>query len=224
MLLVAALHDNGQVSEIVEAANRLTSDPVYVRDGRTGRGDGSRVGQRDLCSVSVIRWCVRQWWAPRARRMRGRCTLPWQQSCRSTSDRAAWHLAESVIGPDEKAATALEAVANRSLAQGNAAVLLRALEAAARLSAPRTSGPDASMLAAEAAMEMRTPRQGRDSGGARRPRRFDEARHRTAGSAAELARPPSSQHHLDGPLVCPSRASRPTPETGSGRGAQGHRG
>jgi DNA-binding CsgD family transcriptional regulator len=153
VLLVAALHDNGQVSEIVEAANRLTSDPVSFatveRVAATGvvSVSGSVLGFRHPLVRSAVVGAASPEDA-RAVHAALATVVP------VTSDRAAWHLAASVIGPDEGAATALEAVANRSLAQGNAAVLLRALEAAARLSATEDERSRRLVLAAEAAIEV----------------------------------------------------------------------
>ena len=153
MLFVAALHDGDQISEILDAASQLPAEPVSFesveRIAATGvvtiAGSSLRFRHplvRSAVAGDASEGDVRSAHAALA------TVLP------AASDRAAWHLAASAVGPDEMVAAALEAVANRAQAQGNTAVLLRALEAAAQLSGTDDQRARRLLRAAEAAVEV----------------------------------------------------------------------
>jgi DNA-binding CsgD family transcriptional regulator len=153
VLLVAALHDGNQISEILEAASRLTTDPISVeaieRIAATGvvtiGGSGLRF-RHPLARAAV---------AGNASAVDARSAhAALAAIVPASSDRAAWHLAASAVGADEIAAAAVEAVANRAQAQGNTAVLLRALEVAAQLSGNDDQRARRLLRAAEAAVEV----------------------------------------------------------------------
>ncbi len=153
LLLVAALHDDDQISDIVAAADTLSSDPVSFatveRVATTGVVSiaGPVLGFRHPLVRSAVVGAASES-ARRAAHAALATVLP------VGSDRAAWHLAASVVGPDATAAAALEAVANRALSHGNTAVVLRALEAAARLSGSEDEQARRLLRAAEAAVEV----------------------------------------------------------------------
>lgn len=153
VLLVAALHDGDQISEILDAAGQLNAAPVSFESiGRivaagvvTISGSGLRFRHplvRSAVAGDATEVDIRSTHAALA------TVLP------VSSDRAAWHLAASAVGPDERTAAALEAVANRAQAQGNTAVLVRALEVAAQLSGDDEKLAGRLLRAAEAAVEV----------------------------------------------------------------------
>jgi DNA-binding CsgD family transcriptional regulator len=153
VLLVAALHDGDQISEVLDAASLLADDPVPLeaveRIAATGVVTITEFGLRfrhPLMRSAVVGNASEA--DARAAHAALATVLP------ASSDRAAWHLAASAVGPDERAAATLEAVANRAQAQGNTAVLLRALEVAARLSGDDDQRGRRLLRAAEAAVEV----------------------------------------------------------------------
>ena len=76
-------------------------------------------------------------------------------------DRRAWHLAESVVGPDEQAAALLEQVAIRAASSSANAVAANAFERAARLSSDDASGVGRLVAAGEAAWLAGQPERAR---------------------------------------------------------------
>ena len=153
VLLVAALHDGNQISEILDAAAQLTANRVPFES----------VERIAATGVATIAGSVLRFRHPLVRSaVIGDASAVDARSAHAalatvvpvSSDRAAWHLAASAVAPDEIAAAALEAVANRAQAQGNTAVLLRALEGAAQLSGDDNLQARLLLRAAEAAVEV----------------------------------------------------------------------
>lgn len=153
VLLVAALDDGDVISEILDAANQVSAESisyqVIERIAATGviTVDGSSLRFRHPLVRSAVVGDAR---AEDVRSAHAALAnvLP------VSSDRAAWHLAASVIGPDAVAAGALEAVADRAQGQGNTAVVLRALEVAGQLSSSDDQRARRLLRAAEAAVEV----------------------------------------------------------------------
>lgn len=153
VLLVAALHDSGQISEILDAAARLTGDHVGFEAVERIAATGVVTIVRSVLSFRhpLVRSAVAGEASERDARSAHAAlatVVP------VSSDRAVWHLAASAVHPDEQAAGALEAVADRAQAQGNTAVLLRALEVAAQLSDNDDQQARRLLRAAEAAVEI----------------------------------------------------------------------
>ena len=152
-LLVAALHDGDLISEILDAADQVVTGPVRLEtlERVAGTGavtiDGPRLRFRHPLVRSAVVGDARASAVRSAHAALAR-VLP------TSSDRAAWHLAASVIGPDAAASAALEAVADRAQRQGNPAVMLRALESAASLSVRDDQRARRLLRAAEAAVEL----------------------------------------------------------------------
>ena len=153
VLLVAALHDGNQISEILDAAALLTDDRVPFESVE-------RIAATGVATIagSVLRFrhpLVRSAVVGDASAVDARSAhAALARVVPASSDRAAWHVAASAVAPDEIAAAALEAVGNRAQAQGNTAVLLRALEGAAQLSGDDNLQARLLLRAAEAAVEV----------------------------------------------------------------------
>ncbi len=153
VLLVAALHDGELISEIMDAADNISAEPIRfeVLESIAATGVVTIDGVRLRFRHPLVRSAVV-----------GEATTGDARSAHAalagvlpvSSDRSAWHRAASVIGPDAAVAAALEAVADRAQAQGNTAVLLRALEAAGQLSTSDDERARRLLRAAEAAVEV----------------------------------------------------------------------
>ncbi len=151
VLVVAALHDGGPISEILDAAAQIGPTSVQSLEQIASTGvvviDGSTLQFRHPLVRSAVIDAVPDG-VLRASHGALANVLP------HSSDRAAWHRAASVTSPDEAAAAGLEVVANRAQRQGNTAILLRALEAAASLSESEDQRARRLLRAAEAAVEL----------------------------------------------------------------------
>ena len=130
-LLVAALADGGRLSEILDAASRLaggkeTIDLTPAVTAQLVEIDGSELRFRH----PLMRTAIRQE-ASIAQRQSAHAALA-EVLC-DQPERAVWHRAASVTGPDEAVAGELEAAASHARRRGGTAVAVSALQRAADL-------------------------------------------------------------------------------------------
>jgi hypothetical protein len=130
-LLVAALADGQRLSEVLDAAARLadeegTTDLTPAVTAQLVEIDGSEFRFRH----PLMRAAIRQQASP-AQRQAAHAALA--EVLRDQPDRAVWHRAASVIGPDEAVADELEATARHARRRGGTAVAVSALQRAADL-------------------------------------------------------------------------------------------
>jgi DNA-binding CsgD family transcriptional regulator/tetratricopeptide (TPR) repeat protein len=130
-LLVAAIADSQRLSEILDAAARLaddteTTDLTPAVAVQLVEINGSEVRFRH----PLMRTAIRQE-ASIAQRQAAHAALA--DVLRDQPDRAVWHRAASIIGPDEAVAGELEATARHARRRGGTAVAVSALQRAADL-------------------------------------------------------------------------------------------
>jgi DNA-binding CsgD family transcriptional regulator len=133
MLALAAAEESGQLATIVAAAEAAGLDP-----------DDLHAGER--AGLAAIAGGVLAWRHPLARSAAYRAIAPDRRRAlhaalagvlghRSQLDRRAWHLAAAALGPDDRAATALDGAARRARARSAHASAAAAAGRAAALSA-----------------------------------------------------------------------------------------
>jgi DNA-binding CsgD family transcriptional regulator len=128
-LLVAAVNDGPRLSEVLDAAARLTGGTTDVTPAVTAalaEIDGGEV----RFGHPLIRTAIRQE-ASVSQRQAAHAALA--EVLRGEPDRAVWHRAASIFGPDETVAGELEAVASHARRRGGTAVAVSALQRAADL-------------------------------------------------------------------------------------------
>jgi DNA-binding NarL/FixJ family response regulator len=130
-LLVAALADGQRLSEVLDAAARLagekqTTDLTPAVTARLVEIVGGEVRFRH----PLMRTAIRQE-ASIAERQAAHAALA--EVLRDQPDRAVWHRAASITGPDEAVAGELEVAARRARRRGGTAVAVSALQRAADL-------------------------------------------------------------------------------------------
>jgi DNA-binding CsgD family transcriptional regulator/tetratricopeptide (TPR) repeat protein len=130
-LLVAAVNDSQRLSEVLDAAALVP--------GETGTTDMTPAVTAQLIDINgsefrfrhpLIRTAIRQE-ASLSQRQAAHAALA--RVLRDQPDRAVWHRAGSVAGPDEAVAGELEAAARRARRRGGIAVAVSALRRAADL-------------------------------------------------------------------------------------------
>jgi DNA-binding CsgD family transcriptional regulator/tetratricopeptide (TPR) repeat protein len=130
-LLLAALTDGQRLSEVLDAAARLaggkeTIDLTPAVTAQLVEINGSEFRFRH----PLIRTAIRQE-ASIAQRQAAHAALA--EVLRAEPDRAVWHRAASITGPDEAVADELEAAARHARRRGGTAVAVSALQRAADL-------------------------------------------------------------------------------------------
>ncbi|HEY5319924.1 MAG TPA: AAA family ATPase, partial [Galbitalea sp.] len=154
VLLIAAASDGDLVGEVIDAA-RSYREGIEVTeealDELAATGELSVEGDILRFRHPLVRSAIIESSADAAIRAAHGALA---RTLAHSTDRAAWHLAASVVGPDERAGAELESVADRAQAQGNPAVMLRALTLAARLSVHADSRARRLLRAAESAIEL----------------------------------------------------------------------
>ncbi len=129
-LLVAAVADGQRLSEVLDAAARLaneeTTDLTPAVTAQLVEINGTEFRFRH----PLMRTAIRQE-ASIAQRQAAHAALA--EVLRDQPDRAVWHRAASVIGPDEAVAGELEAAARHARRRGGTALAVSALQRAADL-------------------------------------------------------------------------------------------
>jgi DNA-binding CsgD family transcriptional regulator len=153
-LLVAALADGQRLSEVLDAATRLaddkkTADLTPAVAARLVEINGSEFRFRH----PLMRTAIRQE-ATIAQRQAAHAALA--EVLRDQPDRAVWHRAASIIGPDEAVAGQLEATARHARQRGGTAVAVSALQRAADLG-DRSHRAGRLLQAAELGFELGRP-------------------------------------------------------------------
>ena len=136
LLLLAAADDGGDLASVLAAAgalqpggpaDALVAGWLPAEEAGFIRVDNQRVRFRHPLVRSGVYHA-----APFAERRDAHLALA--EALHAEPDRRAWHLAAACLHPDEKAAAALEATADRAARRGGYAAAARALERAAQLS------------------------------------------------------------------------------------------
>lgn len=153
-LLVAALADGQRLSEVLDAAARLadekeTTDLTPAVAAQLVEINGSEFWFRH----PLMRTAIRQE-ASIAQRQAAHAALA--EVLRDQPDRAVWHRAASIIGPDEAVADQLEATARHARRRGGTALAVSALQRAADLG-DRTHRAGRLLQAAELGFELGRP-------------------------------------------------------------------
>jgi AAA ATPase domain len=132
-LLVAAVDDGTQLSEVLDAAALLVSGPVTidVLAPAVGVGLAEIDGSQFRFHHPLMRAAIRQE-ASMSQRQAAHAALA--DVLRGQPERAVWHRAASVLGPDETVAQDLDAAAGRAVRRGGTAMAVSALQRAADLS------------------------------------------------------------------------------------------
>jgi DNA-binding CsgD family transcriptional regulator len=132
-LLVAALDDGPRLSEVLDAAALVTGAAVTVGvlDPAVSACLIEINGAEFRFRHPLMRAAIRQK-ASISQRQVVHAALA--DVLADRPDRAAWHRAASIVGPDERVARELEAVANQAQRRGGVAVAVSALQRAAELS------------------------------------------------------------------------------------------
>jgi DNA-binding CsgD family transcriptional regulator len=152
LALVAALHDRGDVRELIDATRRL--DPAIDETAlkplaETGlvTTDGTTLRFRHPLTRSAVTGEAREPLRIAAHRALA-ATLA------DRPDAALWHRAAAALGPDERLAAALESLADRSERRGGLASAAAALERAAALTPGTADRHRRSIRAAALAVEL----------------------------------------------------------------------
>lgn len=152
LLLVAALSDDEQLSDIVDAASAVAGNPLGLE--LLEPAAKAAIIDLDLHSVRfrhpLIRSAVRQSASLLQRR---RVHEALAEVLRAQPDRRVWHRAALISGTHEEIANELEEAAGRARARGALAVAVTALQRAAELSPPRQR-PRRLLSAARLAFEL----------------------------------------------------------------------
>lgn len=136
LLVIVAAEGTGDLGTILRAA-------AILGVPEEGLADAERAGLIEVSAGSV------RFRHPLVRTAAYQCALFTQRQAvhqtlaeiteRSDPDRWAWHLAAAAVGPDERAAAALERTAERAVRRNGQAAAVTAYERAARLSGPGTA-------------------------------------------------------------------------------------
>ncbi|MBV9093254.1 MAG: AAA family ATPase [Streptosporangiaceae bacterium] len=150
-LLVAAVNNSQRLSEVLDAAalvvgEKQATDLTPAVTAQLIEIDGSEFRFRH----PLMRTAIRQE-ATISQRQAAHAALA--EVLRDQPDRAVWHRAASIIGPDEAVAGELEAAARRARRRGGTAVAVSALQRAADLG-HRTHRAGRLLQAAELAFEL----------------------------------------------------------------------
>ncbi|GAB2441687.1 ATP-binding protein [Nocardia tengchongensis] len=156
LLLLAAINDGENLSEVMEAATIMVGHPLSSVDIDKVLGldmlgiDGPAMRFRHPLMRSAVVQSAGNYWRRAAH-------LALAQALADDPDRRIWHLASAAAGPDEDVAGALDAAAARALERGAPATAATWLEKAAELSTG--DGPRARRLlrAGEVAFELGLP-------------------------------------------------------------------
>jgi DNA-binding CsgD family transcriptional regulator/tetratricopeptide (TPR) repeat protein len=132
-LLVAALDDGPRLSEVLDAAALVvgTEVTVGVLDPAVSAGLIEITGAEFRFRHPLMRAAIRQK-ASLSQRQIGHAALA--HVLHGQPERAVWHRAASLVGPDETIASELEAAARHAQRRGGMAVAVSALQRAAELS------------------------------------------------------------------------------------------
>jgi DNA-binding CsgD family transcriptional regulator len=139
LLLVAAAEDSGELATILAAGQALGASPAALEPAQ--RAGLVQVSDLELAfRHPLVRSAIYQGATLTARQAAHRAliqTLGVEQDVtlggEQDVDRRAWHLAAATLGPNEQAAAALEASADRARRRGGPAAAAAALERAAAL-------------------------------------------------------------------------------------------
>lgn len=146
LLLVAAAEDTGELATILAAGQVLGSGPAALEPAE--RAGLVQVTDLELAfRHPLVRSAIYQGATFTARQAAHHALIQALQG-EEHADRRAWHLAAATLGPDEQAAAAMEASADRARRRGGPAVAAAALQRAAALT-PQT-GPRVRRLVAAA--------------------------------------------------------------------------
>jgi DNA-binding CsgD family transcriptional regulator len=155
LLLVAAVDDAGDPSEIVRAASAIEAT---VSEDDFAPAIAARLIELDDGEVRfrhpLVRSAVQQAASGQQRRTAHRALA---ERLEDQPDRRAWHRAASIIGPDEAAASEPEAAAIRALNRGGLSVAVAALERASQLASDPISRARLCLMAAEIAFDHGRP-------------------------------------------------------------------
>ena len=132
LLLVAALDDGGDQERILDAASMLEGHTVGVAELAAAKAARAVTVDGDALRFRhpLVRSAIYQSSLASERRAAHKALA---SVYRGDPDRGIWHQAASLVGPDDRVAAALEAVAERAARRGGAAVAVAALERAAQL-------------------------------------------------------------------------------------------
>lgn len=153
LLLVAALNDGEGLSEILEAASRISGRDLTVE--HLAPAASARLVEVDERGLRfrhpLVRSAIHQ---TRGISERHAAHAALAETLAGLPDRSVWHRAASTVGTDEAVASDLEAAATRARRRGASAVAVAALERAAALTdAPARRGGRL-LRAAELAFEL----------------------------------------------------------------------
>jgi DNA-binding CsgD family transcriptional regulator len=147
LLLVAAAEDTGQLATILAAASVLGVDKEALEPAEQAglvHVSGSQLGFRH----PLVRSAIYQQATVVGRQAAHRALVEVLQGAQQ-ADRRAWHLAAATLGPDEPAASMLEASADRARRRGGPAAAAAALGRAADLTVEEAARARRLVAAAE---------------------------------------------------------------------------
>jgi DNA-binding CsgD family transcriptional regulator len=153
LLLVAALNDGEALGETLQAGSGTVGSELTLQDVEPA----ATAGLVEISGATIhfrhplVRSAIHQA-ASIAQRHSAHAALAGVLS--SQPDRAVWHRAASIIGPDDQVATDLEAAAARAQRRRGTAAALAALERAAQLSTEPTARGRRLLRAAEEASQL----------------------------------------------------------------------
>jgi DNA-binding CsgD family transcriptional regulator/tetratricopeptide (TPR) repeat protein len=132
LLLIAALNDGERLSETLEAGSAMVGSELTLREVEPAAAAGlvEIVGGSAYFRHPLVRSAIRQA-ASISQRHSAHAALADVLS--TQPDRAVWHRAASIIGPDDRVAADLEAAAARAQRRRGTAAAVEALERAAEL-------------------------------------------------------------------------------------------
>lgn len=152
LLLVAALHESGDVGEIVAAARLISAtctEELLVPAAEAGlltRRGGTLEFRHPLVRSAVYEAATVE--------ERRQANSALAVALASDPDRCVWHQAAAAVGPDEAVVEMLEAAALRARQRGDAATAMAALERAAGLTATEAAQGACLVRAAEMALSL----------------------------------------------------------------------
>jgi DNA-binding CsgD family transcriptional regulator len=153
LLLVAALDEGADLSEILAAASLVEHRPTTVEDLAPAEAAGlvSVNGEAVRFRHPLVGAAISQAAALSVRQSAHRALA---ETYVTDPDRSVWHRAAALMGPDEQVAADLNAAAERALRRGAPAGAAAALERAAQLSDPASSRGRLLVRAAEIEFEL----------------------------------------------------------------------
>ena len=153
LLLIAAIDDGDELSEVLSAGTAAVGSPLTVDDlaaavaaGLIEVGEGRLRFRHPLVRSAIVQRTTA------GQRHRAHAALA--RVLAGEVERKAWHRGASVVGPDDEIAAELDAAGGRARRRGGAEAAVAAFERAAQLSAEPGQRADRLLRAADLAAEI----------------------------------------------------------------------